>query len=104
MSPILPPVGNRARPSFPAAGFPFAPALSDRSASLGCVSVQSSPNSGGKSSASPPQPFAYLQAPNAALYSRVLDVFAEARERFIVHLRPEDVAAPPRMKGANPAC
>ncbi|MFI9082155.1 TIGR02677 family protein [Streptomyces sioyaensis] len=57
------------------------------------MSVKSSPKFGEKSGASPPQPFAYLQAPNAALYGRVLGVFAEARERFIVHLRPEDVAA-----------
>ncbi|MEY9875120.1 hypothetical protein ABH931_004621 [Streptacidiphilus sp. MAP12-33] len=45
------------------------------------------------SSSIAPQPFAYLQAPNAALYGQVLAVFAAARERFIVHLRPEDVAA-----------
>ncbi|GAA1899855.1 TIGR02677 family protein [Streptantibioticus ferralitis] len=45
------------------------------------------------SDAPPPQPFAYLQAPNAPLYGQVLAVFAQARERFIVHLRPEDVAA-----------
>jgi uncharacterized protein (TIGR02677 family) len=45
------------------------------------------------SDAPQPQPFAYLQAPNAALYGRILTVFAQARERFIVHLRPEDVAA-----------
>ncbi|HEY3872284.1 MAG TPA: TIGR02677 family protein [Actinocrinis sp.] len=40
-----------------------------------------------------PQPFAYLSAPNAALYGAVLGVFGQARERFTVHLRPEDVAA-----------
>ncbi|WP_067449772.1 TIGR02677 family protein [Actinomadura macra] len=40
-----------------------------------------------------PQPFAYLSAPNAALYRDVLRSFARAKERFIVHLRPEDVAA-----------
>ncbi|MFJ9610699.1 TIGR02677 family protein [Kitasatospora sp. NPDC101176] len=45
------------------------------------------------STAPPPQPFAHLQAPNAVLYGQVLAVFAQARERFIVHLRPEDVAA-----------
>jgi uncharacterized protein (TIGR02677 family) len=39
-----------------------------------------------------PQPFAHLNAPNAALYREVLRVFARAKERFIVHLRPEDVA------------
>jgi uncharacterized protein (TIGR02677 family) len=40
-----------------------------------------------------PQPFAYLSAPNAGLYRSVLVTFARAKERFIVHLRPEDVAA-----------
>lgn len=40
-----------------------------------------------------PQPFAYLSAPNAGLYSAVLATFTRAKERFIVHLRPEDVAA-----------
>lgn len=39
------------------------------------------------------QPFAYLSAPNARLYGRVLSVFARARDRFTVHLRPEDVHA-----------
>ncbi|MBB2909865.1 uncharacterized protein (TIGR02677 family) [Streptosporangium becharense] len=39
------------------------------------------------------QPFAHLSAPNASLYRRVLRVFARAKERFVVHLRPEDVAA-----------
>ncbi|GAA3115642.1 MULTISPECIES: TIGR02677 family protein [Nonomuraea] len=39
------------------------------------------------------QPFAHLSAPNAALYREVLRAFARAKERFIVHLRPEDVAA-----------
>lgn len=40
-----------------------------------------------------PQPFAYLSTPNAALYGQVLRVFAQARARFTVHLRPEDVQA-----------
>jgi uncharacterized protein (TIGR02677 family) len=42
----------------------------------------------------PPQPlvFAHLGAPNAVLYRAILAVFAQAKERFIVHLRPEDVA------------
>ncbi|WP_405139852.1 TIGR02677 family protein [Sphaerisporangium sp. NBC_01403] len=40
-----------------------------------------------------PQPFAHLSAPNAPLYRLVLCTFARAKERFIVHLRPEDVAA-----------
>ncbi len=39
------------------------------------------------------QPFTHLSVPNAEVYRRVLRVFARAKERFIVHLRPEDVAA-----------
>ncbi|MEV4012556.1 TIGR02677 family protein [Nonomuraea angiospora] len=38
------------------------------------------------------QPFAHLSAPNAAFYRQILRAFARAKERFIVHLRPEDVA------------
>jgi uncharacterized protein (TIGR02677 family) len=48
-----------------------------------------------------PQPFAYLSAPNAELYSRILVVFAQARERFTVHLRPEDVVAELRRAAGN---
>jgi uncharacterized protein (TIGR02677 family) len=50
-----------------------------------------------------PEPFAYLSAPNAKLYSRVLDVFAQARERFTVHLRPEDVLTELRRAGGDTA-
>lgn len=39
------------------------------------------------------QPFAHVSAPNAPLYRDVMRAFAQAKERFIVHLRPEDVAA-----------
>lgn len=50
-----------------------------------------------------PQPFAYLSTPNAALYGRILGVFAQARARFTVHLRPEDVLAELRREpGAAP--
>ncbi|MFE7929835.1 TIGR02677 family protein [Streptomyces sp. NPDC057456] len=38
-------------------------------------------------------PFAHLTAPNAALYRQVMRVFLVAKERFAVHLRPEDVHA-----------
>lgn len=41
----------------------------------------------------PRQPFAHLSAPNAVLYREVLMTFARARDRFIVHMRPEDVVA-----------
>ncbi|HEX9030819.1 MAG TPA: TIGR02677 family protein [Streptosporangiaceae bacterium] len=40
-----------------------------------------------------PQPFTHLGVPNAELYRTMLRTFARAKERFIVHLRPEDVAA-----------
>jgi uncharacterized protein DUF2397 len=42
---------------------------------------------------SPVQPFAHVGAPNAVLYGQVMRTFARAKERFIVHLRPEDVAS-----------
>ncbi|MEV7233869.1 TIGR02677 family protein [Streptomyces sp. NPDC051020] len=38
-------------------------------------------------------PFAHLTAPNAALYRQVMRAFLAAKERFAVHLRPEDVHA-----------
>ncbi|MFI5664076.1 TIGR02677 family protein [Streptomyces sp. NPDC051684] len=36
-------------------------------------------------------PFAHLTVPNAPLYRAVMRTFLEAKERFAVHLRPEDV-------------
>ena len=44
-----------------------------------------------------PQPFTHLAVPNADLYRSLLRTFARAKERFIVHLRPEDVAADLRI-------
>jgi uncharacterized protein (TIGR02677 family) len=38
------------------------------------------------------QPFAHLSVPNAELYRDIMRTFAQAKDRFIVHLRPEDVA------------
>jgi len=55
---------------------------------------------------STPQPFAYLGAPNVQLYATVLAVFALAKQRFTVHLRPEDVLVDwPResARGDSPA-
>ncbi|MFF7749727.1 DUF2397 family protein [Streptomyces sp. NPDC007971] len=37
--------------------------------------------------------FAHLTAPNAPLYRQVMRAFLAAKERFAVHLRPEDVYA-----------
>lgn len=45
-----------------------------------------------------PQPFTHLGVRNADLYRAVLRTFASAKERFIVHLRPEDVAAELRVE------
>ncbi|WP_344215533.1 TIGR02677 family protein [Kribbella sancticallisti] len=36
-------------------------------------------------------PFSYLTAPNERLYRTVMDAFVQAKRRFTVHLRPEDV-------------
>ena len=44
-----------------------------------------------------PQPFTHLSVPNADLYRSLLLTFARAKERFIVHLRPEDIAAELRI-------
>ncbi len=52
---------------------------------------QTGPAAGGD--APPRQPFAHLSAPNADVYREVLTTFARARDRFIVHMRPEDVLA-----------
>src|SRR6266700_3319742 len=43
------------------------------------------------------QPFTHLGVPHAEHYRRLLRVFARAKQRFIVHLRPEDVAAELRV-------
>lgn len=37
------------------------------------------------------QPFAHLTTPNADVYRSVMAVFVRAKQRFTVHLRPEDV-------------
>jgi uncharacterized protein (TIGR02677 family) len=47
------------------------------------------------------QPFAHLSAPNAPFYRDVLMTFARARDRFIVHMRPEDVIADLGRPGAT---
>jgi uncharacterized protein (TIGR02677 family) len=39
------------------------------------------------------QPFTHLGVPNSQQYRAILTTFARAKERFIVHLRPEDVAS-----------
>ena len=38
-----------------------------------------------------PRPFAHLNGTNAGLYRAVMGMFVQAKRRFAVHLRPEDV-------------
>ncbi|MCM2579421.1 TIGR02677 family protein [Streptomyces meridianus] len=56
------------------------------------------------STETPYAPFAHLTAPNAVLYRQVMRVFLAAKERFAVHLRPEDVhaALPPEHRPVGP--
>src|SRR5919198_1306591 len=49
------------------------------------------------------RPFAHLDAPNAELYRRVMGVFVAAKRRFLVHLRPEDLASSLNEVGGAPA-
>ncbi|WP_328293554.1 TIGR02677 family protein [Kineococcus sp. NBC_00420] len=46
------------------------------------------------------QPFAHLGTELTETYRAVLDVFAEARARYVLHLRPEDVLA--ELTGRDP--
>jgi uncharacterized protein DUF2397 len=38
-----------------------------------------------------PLPFAHVHAPKAALYRHIMRTFVDAKRRFLVHLRPEDI-------------
>lgn len=49
------------------------------------------------------RPFAHLDAPLAELYRRVMRAFVENKRRFLVHLRPEDVAEALRRDGGTEA-
>jgi uncharacterized protein (TIGR02677 family) len=46
-----------------------------------------------------PRPFAHVDAPLAEVYRRVMRVFTANKRRFVVHLRPEDVAEALRQEG-----
>ncbi|WP_084958885.1 TIGR02677 family protein [Thermoactinospora rubra] len=48
------------------------------------------------------QVFAHLSTPTAPLYRRVMAVFMANKRRFVVHLRPEDVAEALRGDGGEP--
>jgi uncharacterized protein (TIGR02677 family) len=52
---------------------------------------------------SPPRPFAHLNAPLHELYRQVMGVFRVSKQRFVVHLRPEDVTEALRGNGVAPA-
>jgi hypothetical protein len=61
--------------------------------------VGSSERGQGKSKGETPvaQPFTHLGVPHTEQYRRLLRAFARAKERFIVHLRLEDIAAELRV-------
>ncbi|MGW0200503.1 TIGR02677 family protein [Nonomuraea sp. NPDC003201] len=48
------------------------------------------------------QVFAHLGTPTAPLYRRIMNVFMTNKRRFVVHLRPEDVAEALRGDGGEP--
>jgi len=47
-------------------------------------------------------PFAYLNAPNAALYRRVMRALMAEKERFTVHVRPGQVVIALAGDGGEP--
>jgi uncharacterized protein (TIGR02677 family) len=47
-------------------------------------------------------PFSYLSTPNAPLYRRVMRALMAEKERFTVHVRPEQVLATVRADGGDP--
>lgn len=47
-------------------------------------------------------PFAYLNAPNAPIYRRIMRALMAEKERFTVHVRPEQVCAALRADGGDP--
>lgn len=47
-------------------------------------------------------PFAYLSTPNSALYRRIMRVLMVEKERFTVHVRPEQVSAALAVDSAGP--
>jgi uncharacterized protein (TIGR02677 family) len=49
-----------------------------------------------------PKPFAHVHADKSELYRRVMGVFVAAKQRFIVHLRPEDIVDALSGAGAAP--
>jgi len=59
------------------------------------------PATGGPAAASY-GPFAYLATPNAELYRRVMKVLLAEKERFTVHVRPEQVQALLSADGGGP--
>ena len=46
-------------------------------------------------------PFAYLNAPNAPIYRRVMRALMAEKERFTVHVRPEQVSEALRVDGGR---
>jgi uncharacterized protein (TIGR02677 family) len=67
------------------------------------VTVPAEPSS--PRSSGPARPFAHLNAPLRDLYRQIMTVFRDSKQRFVVHLRPEDVAEELRAAaGPGTAC
>ena len=71
----------------------MAPTLSEYPGSLaGRAAARTYRRPGSMAAVSQPRPFAYLDAPKSALYRRVMAAFTAAKQGFVVHLRPDDLA------------
>jgi uncharacterized protein (TIGR02677 family) len=63
--------------------------------------VTVAPESSSPKPSGPARPFAHLNAPLHALYREIMTVFRDSKQRFVVHLRPEDVAE--ALRSTEPA-
>lgn len=66
------------------------------------VAVTDLPAASGGGAGAAYGPFAYLSAPNAPIYRRVMRALMAEKERFTVHVRPEQVSEALRVDGAEP--
>lgn len=57
-----------------------------------CCTVTVAPHPDSPRASGSARPFAHLNAPLHALYREIMSVFRGSKQRFVVHLRPEDVA------------
>lgn len=62
---------------------------------------ENTPSADGDPAADGYGPFAYLNAPNASLYRRIMRALMAEKERFTVHVRPEQVHAALEANGGD---